>query len=188
MCAIGLRRGSSTLYHALHLKNKKFIAERKRVSYIFSNRTANLALRAIIDCNISRAVCATQHSIYLCDLPRAILKRYLLRRNKLIYLSIYLRSGSLYARALTFCIMYRASARIIFRCWYVRASKITAICSLPTRRVSSSRHCMLRPFATHSLVATGNRTMFLKENTSIRLVPNMSNVSVSRFPKKTLSS
>lgn len=143
------------------LRIKRFIAKRERVSYVFSNRTANLALRAIIDCNISRAACATQHSTYLCDLPRAILKRYLSRRNKLIYLSIYLRSESLRmrARALTFCIMYRASARIIFRCWYVWASKITAMCSLPTRRVSSSRHCMLRPFATRGLVATGNRTM-----------------------------
>jgi len=81
------------------LRIKRFIAKGERVSYVFSNRTANLALRAIIDCNISRAACATQHSTYLCDLPRAILKRYLSRRNKLIYLSIYLRSESLRMRA-----------------------------------------------------------------------------------------
>lgn len=146
-----LFKGLSTALHlALYPKNKKFIAKRERVSCVSSIRTANLALRAIIDCNNSRAACATQHFTYLCDLPRAILKRYLSRRNKLIYLSMYLRSAyrcvCARARALTFCIMYHASACIIFRCWYVRASKITAMCSLPRRRVSSSRHCMLRPF------------------------------------------
>lgn len=94
------------------LRIKKF-AKRERVSYVFSNRTANLALRAIIDCNISRA-CATQHSTYLCDLPRAILKRYLSRRNKLIYLSIYLRSGSLRMRARSPFALCIARARVLY--------------------------------------------------------------------------
>lgn len=79
MCHIGFFGESFTTLHlASHLENKKLMAGSAREYHIyFLTETANLALRAIIDCNISRAVCATQHSTYLCDLPRAILRRYL---------------------------------------------------------------------------------------------------------------
>lgn len=75
------------------------------------------------------------------------------RRNKLIYLSIYICVTDRCTRALTFCIMYLASVYYISVLCYVRASKVTAVCSLPARRASSSRHCMLRPFATRGLVS-----------------------------------
>lgn len=38
--------------------------------------------------------------------------------------------------------------------------KLLAACSLPTTRRLSSRHCMLRAFATRGLVATGGGMMF----------------------------
>lgn len=114
MPSYSLWRSSTALHLALYLKNKKFIAKCERVSCVFSKRTANLALRAIIDCNNSRAACATQHSTYLCDLPRAILKRYLSRRNKLIYLSIYLRSGSLCMRARSPFALCITRARVLY--------------------------------------------------------------------------
>lgn len=95
-------------------------------------------------------------------------------------------------------------ARIIFRCWYrvyVRTSKVTAACVLfaITRRGSlpspsslsplPPRHCMLRPFATRGLVATG--TMFSRRRTrAFRLVHRsvyVKRLCSSDFARRTLS-
>jgi len=147
---------------------------------VFSERTADLTRIYRLQC-FSRCFMLLNILRIYHDLPRAILRRYLRRRNKLIYLSIYPRNGSLYVRArarvrspFALCI---ARARIIFRCCYVRASKVTAVCSLPTR-------LLLSPLYAKALrdawCCRYRNDVPLKENMGVRFEPNTSNVSVGR--------
>jgi len=116
------------------------------------------------------------------DLPRAILRRYLHRCNKLIYLSIYLRNGSLYARARASAsahlLHYVSRERVLYFGVATHERVKLPPCALYLR-VGPPRHCMLRPFATRGVVATG--TMFPRRTTTRTFASNTSNVSVGRF-------